>query len=224
MRKSKNEKLEAVIELFRKEKVLTIDDLFSVFKTQSSRTVRRYIKELRHLTSYSHAGKYYTLFELAKFDASGLWHHGDIGFSKHGTLLDTIVYLVKQSSEGMTHSELQEKFHLVVKAALIDLVKKQELVREKRTNLYVYLSPDADKAHKQLRAREKSACHRLIDQGVAFRVLLAAYQLIEQLPTPDQVAQVLRKQGSKISLETVQQVFDHYGLEKKTLDSGCSRS
>jgi len=224
MRKKKKEKLEAVIELFRREKVLKIDEFFTVFKTQSPRTVRRYIKELKYLTSYSHAGKYYTLFELAEFDANGLWHYGDIGFSKHGTLLDTIVYLVKQSSEGMTHFELQEKFHLVVKAALIDLIKKHKLVREKRMNLYVYLSPDSDRAQKQLRAREKSSSHRLIDQGVAFRVLLAAYQIVEEFPTPEQVAQELKKEGSKISLEAVQQVFCHYGLEKKTLDSSCSRS
>jgi hypothetical protein len=224
MRETKKEKLKAVVELFRRKKVLKIDEFFTVFKTQSPRTVRRYIKELKYLTSYSHAGKYYTLFELAEFDANGLWHYGDIGFSKHGTLLDTIVYLVKQSSAGMTHNELQEKFHLVVKAALIDLVKKHKLTREKRMNLYVYLNPDSDGAQKQLRAREKSTSRQLIDQGVAFRVLLAAYKIIEEFPTPEQVAHVLKREGSKISLEVVQQVFCYYELEKKTSDSNCFRS
>jgi hypothetical protein len=224
MRKTKKDRLEAVVVLFRREKVLKIDKLFTAFKTQSRRTVHRYMNELKYLTSYSHSGQYYTLTELTEFDSNGLWHYGDVGFSKHGTLLDTIVFLVNQSEEGMTNNELQEKFHLVVKAALIDLVKKNRLVREKRTNLYVYLSPDSDKAQKQLKTREASNTHRLIDQGVALRVLLAAYQIVKEFPTPNLVFDVLWKEGSKISLETVQQVFRHYSLEKKTLGSNSSQS
>ncbi len=178
MRKTKKEKLEAVVRLFHKEKVLKIDDLFAVFKTESRRTVHRYMKELDYRTSYSHAGQYYSLFEIAEFDANGLWQYEDIGFSRHGTLLDTIVYLVDQSPEGMTNNELQEKFHLVVKAALIDLVKKKKLVREKRTNRYVYLSSDLTKGRKQLKQREEFTFNSSVDDSISLRVLLMAYRLV----------------------------------------------
>ena len=224
MRKTKREKLEAVVKLFHKEKVLKIDKLFAVFKTESRRTVHRYMKELEYRTSYSHAGQYYTLFEIAEFDANGLWQYDDIGFSRHGTLLDTIVYLVDRSPEGMTNNELQERFHLVVKAALIDLVKKKMLVREKRTNLYVYLSPDPAKGQKQLKQRAEFTTDSLVDDSISLRVLLMAYRLVGRSVTPEQVATGLKKEGSKISLEVVRQVFQKYDMGKKTLDFTSSQS
>ena len=224
MRMIKKEKLEAVVKLFCKEKVLKIDSLFEVFKTESRRTVHRYMKELEYRTSYSHAGQYYTLFEIAEFDTNGLWHYGEIGFSRHGTLLDTIVYLVDRSPEGMTDNELQEKFRLVVRAALIDLVRKKMIVREKRTNRYVYLSPDLAKGKKQLKQREEISADSLMDDSISLRVLLMAYRLVGKQVTSEQVATALKKESSKISLEVVRQVFQKYDMGKKTLDLIFSQS
>jgi hypothetical protein len=218
MRKSKKDKLDAATRLFQKKKVLKIDDLFKIFGTHSRRTVHRYMQEIDYLTSYSHAGQYYTLQEIAHFDANGLWHFDDIGFSKHGTLLDTIVHVVNESEGGMTNSELREKFNLLVKAALIDLVKKNKLSREKHTNLYVYLSPDQHKAKNQLKKREEKAAYS-VDDATTFRVLLAAYRLVEGAASPEQVAIALKEEGAKVSFEAIQQVFTHYDLGKKTLDS-----
>ena len=223
MRKTKKSKLEDIKRLFQKEKVLKIDSLFKVLGTKSRRTVHRYMREMEYLTSYSHAGQYYTLFEIADFDSNELWHYGDIGFSKHGTLVDTIVYCVNQSTEGMTNSELQDKFHVLVKAALIDLVKKNKLVREKRENLYVYTSPDPDRTKDQLKKREQMAFDK-VDDAIAFRVLLAAYRFIEKTPSPEKVAAFLKNEGSKISLEIVRRVLQRYGVEKKTQGSSSSNS
>ncbi len=223
MGKIKKDKLNAVVALFQKEKVLQIDKLFQVFGTQSRRTVLRYMKNLNYLTSYSHAGKYYTLLEIVNFDSNSLWHWGEVGFSKHGTLLKTIVHFVNQSEGGMTNSELREKFNLLVKAALIDLVKKNKLMREKHANLYVYLSPDQAKAKKQLKNREEISSIS-VDDATVFRVLLAAYQLVEGFATPEQVVEALKKEGSKITLEAVQQVFRRYDLGKKTLGFTSSQS
>ncbi len=223
MRKTKKEKLEAVVKLFHKEKVLKIDKLFGVFKTESRRTVHRYMKELEYRTSYSHAGQYYTLFEIAESDENGLWHYGDIGFSRHGTLLDTIIYLVDRSPEGMTNNELQDKFHLVVKAALIDLVKKKLLVREKRTNRYVYLSPEPAKGLKQLKRREFTS-DSLVDDSTSLRILLMAYRLVGDSVSPERVATYLKKEGSKISLDVVNRVFQKYDMGKKTRDLTSSQS
>lgn len=223
MRKTKKCKLEDVKKLFQKEKVLKIDSLCKVFGTQSRRTVHRYMKEMEYLTSYSHAGQYYTLFEIAEFDSNELWHYGDIGFSKRGTLIDTIVHCVTQSTEGMTNNELQDKFHVLVKAALIDLVKKNKLVREKRAKLYVYTSPDPERTKIQLKQREQMALNK-IDDATTFRVLLAAYQFIEKVPSHEKVAAYLKTEGSKISLEVVRQVLERYGVEKKTQGSSLSSS
>jgi predicted transcriptional regulator len=224
MYKTKREKLKAVKALFQKHKVLKIEELSKVIGTTSRRTVHRYIKELEYLTSYSHKGRYYTLLEIAEFDSNGLWHFEDVGFSKHGTLFETITYFVNQSEAGLTSNELQSHSQTVVKHALIDLVEKEKVSRARPGKVYVYLSSDPVKAQKQLQERECATSDQLIDQGIALRVLLAAYQIVAEFPTPDQVVNVLQKDGSKISSETVQKVFRQYKLEKKTSDSSLSHS
>lgn len=215
MGNTKKDKLEAIKALFRKKKVLRIEDIFKLLETISRMTVHRYIKELDYFTSYSHKGQYYTLKEITQFDENGLWHHDDIGFSKHGSLFDTIVHFVNCSEEGMTSSELQMESRTVVKYALLDLVEKNKLSRAKPSEVYVYLSPDPTKAEKQLEKRQEMIIDS-VDDAIALRVLLIAYRLINGAISPEQVANTLKKEGSNISLKIVQQVFQRYRLEKKT--------
>ena len=89
------------------------------------------MKNLDYLTSYTHKGQSYTLSKVARFDSLGLWHCGDIGFSKHGTLFETVTHLVNNSEMGMTSSELHIESKTVVKHALLDLVEKNKLSRVK---------------------------------------------------------------------------------------------
>ncbi len=218
-RKTKKDKLEAARSIFQEKKVLLLADLISIFGITSRRSVLRYMKDMDYLVSYSHAGQYYTLRELAQFDADGFWHYKDIGFSKYGTLLNTITHLVGESESGMTNAELQEDCRLVVKAALIDLVNKKKLCREKKQKVYVYTSTDSQRAEKQLSMRDKlQVTQYSVDNATALRILVKAYQLVQGTISPEQVAQALFKEGSKISVDVVRQVFDHYEL-KKTLDS-----
>ena len=107
-KKTKKDKLETAWAAFDEKKVLLIADLINIFGITSKRSVLRYMKNMDYLVSYSHAGQYYTLRKLVQFDADGLWHYGEIGFSKHGTLLDTITHLVGESESGMTNAEIQQ--------------------------------------------------------------------------------------------------------------------
>lgn len=218
-KKTKKDKLEAARSLFHEKKVLLISDLINIFGITSRRSVLRYMKDMDYIVSYSHAGQYYTLRELAQFDADGFWHYEDIGFSRHGTLLNTITHLVGESESGMTTAELQEDCRLVVKAALIDLVNKKKLRREKKQKVYVYTSMDPKRAEEQLGMRDKLQITQYsVDNATALRILLKAYQMVQGTVSPEQVATALLKEGSKISIDVVRQVFDHYAL-KKTLDS-----
>ena len=193
-----------------------LEDLFKELDTVSRSTVNRYMKEIKYLTSYTHKGRYYALKETAKFDEHGLWHHNDIGFSNHGSLFDTITYFVEHSEAGMTGKELKTESHTEVKYALLDLVKKEKISRLKSNKIFVYLSSDTSKAQKQTQSRDKIAVDQEIDDAISLRVLLTAYKFIKTTPSPEQVANHLKSQGSKISLKVVQQIFQHYGLEKKT--------
>jgi hypothetical protein len=216
---TKKDKLEAARTLFQKKKVLQIADLMHIFGIKSKRSVVRYMKEMDYLVSYSHAGQYYTLRHLAQFDANGFWYYGEIGFSKYGTLLDTITHLVNASETGMTHAELQQDCHLVVKAALLDLLEKKKVSREKKQNIFVYTSFEGHKAKEQLEKRDKQLIiDHSVDDATALRVLIKAYQMLRGSISPEQVAIALSKEGSKISVDTVRKVFKNYSLEKKTLD------
>lgn len=212
------DKLEIIKIMFQKKKALQTNDLFTVLETRSRMTVYRYMKKLNYLTSYTHKGKYYTLNEIAQFDNNGLWHYGDIGFSKYGTLYDTIKHFVDSSEEGMTSSELQNQSRTVVKYALLDLIEKNKVSRSNQGKVYVYLSSDQIKAKEQLKRRQERLADS-VDDETALRVLLVVYRLIDGSVSPEQVANILKKEGSKISLEIVQRVFRYYDLGKKTLDS-----
>jgi hypothetical protein len=219
MNKTKRDKLESLKRLFEKEKVLTIEDISKVVDVKSQRTVRRYIKELKYITSYTHKGRYYTLEETAKFNEQGLWHYDDVGFSKHGGLFDTITYFVERSEAGMTSQELQSEAHTVVKYALLDLVEKDKVARSKPNKVYVYVSPNPAVAKKQLQKRQNVVDEdQAANQETVFRVLLAAYQFIEKTPSPEKVAAFLKSEGSKIPLEVVRRILQRYGVEKKTRD------
>ena len=185
--------------------------------------LHRYIKELKYLTSFTHKGRYYTLEETAKFNEQGLWYCDDIGFSKHGSLYDTLTYFIEFSEAGMTGSELKKEAHTIVKYALLDLVQKEKVTRSKSQKVYVYTSSNPSIAKKQLEKRQ-NIVDPPIDQDTTFRVLLAAYRLIEKIPSAEKVVAILQKEGSNISLEVVRKVFQHYGIEKKTPDSVSSKS
>lgn len=60
--------LDALKNLFEKQQVLDIHNLYKAINTTSRATVFRYLQDLKHLTSYTHSGKYYTLPEIAQFD------------------------------------------------------------------------------------------------------------------------------------------------------------
>src|SRR3974377_2500937 len=65
-------------------------------------TVRRLLKQVGYCRSYTHNGKWYTLRDFPTFNREGLWHHQQIGFSKHGSLTAPIRHLVERSPAGLS--------------------------------------------------------------------------------------------------------------------------
>jgi len=50
-------------------------DLFEVVQSTSRMTVFRRLSGVEYLCSYTHAGRYYTLFDIARFDSDGIWFY-----------------------------------------------------------------------------------------------------------------------------------------------------
>jgi hypothetical protein len=223
-------KVRVLERLLRRKPIATLAEMQRSLGS-STRTVLRALKRTGYLTSYSHAGRYYTLSRLPKFDAAGLWFFGEIRFSRHRTLRATVVVLVKQSPAGHTHEELEVLLRLRVHDTLRSLVKDKDLARERVTDVYVYLHPDRRVAAAQLTRRREMAVPSVplppaatgpLDPARVIDVLVA----VIHSPKEDAhaIAEHLRARGVPITGEQVEGVFAAYGLEKKTARSRSRRS
>lgn len=130
-----------IVRLFHREKVLTIHDLKNALGTQVKMTVFRKLKTLSYRASYSHAGQYYTLDEVANYSENGLWRYGQICFSKYGSLKNTVLVFVCASEAGLFASELEKLLHVSVHKPLRELFAEGKLHRHQLATGYLYLSP-----------------------------------------------------------------------------------
>jgi hypothetical protein len=134
-------------------KMATLDELKRALGTQVDLTVFRKLKQLDYLTSYSHRARYYTLRQIARFDADGLWSYDAVWFSRHGTLLATVEAWVQHSPQGYFAEELAECLHVKVQDALYHLVEQRRIARQLVSRLYLYSCNDPVRRRRQLLAR-----------------------------------------------------------------------
>jgi hypothetical protein len=129
-------------------------EMMEALGTQVPVTVFRKLLEIPYLTSYSHRGRFYTLRERGEFDSLGLWRHRGVHFSKHGSLVDTVGRLVRESERGLFASDLERLLHVEVKHALLRLVRARRVAREKVAGQYLYCAPVAERRRQQRLARQ----------------------------------------------------------------------
>jgi hypothetical protein len=211
--------------LFSRRPVARLDELRRALNS-SGRTVFRVLGRMGYLSSYSHAGRYYTLESIPSFDLDGLWSHAGVLFSRCRTLRATIVELVGKALAGYTHAELQFRLQLRVHDTLYDLVEAGEIGRTEIERLYLYVSAEAAKAEAQVAERRRLAARPPLPAGlpeppVVIEVLLA----VIHSPKPDAaaVAGLLQAQGKGVTLAQVEAVWTHYELGKKKPASRRSR-
>lgn len=140
--------------LFEHRQIATLPELKSALGTEVAMTVFRKLAALSYLTSYSHRGAYYTLAAIARFDTQGLWSCREVWFSRHGTLLDTLVAWVNQAPAGYWASELEGLLHVPVKDPLRTLVERGRLSRHAVAERWLYCGPDRARQREQRLARQ----------------------------------------------------------------------
>lgn len=136
-----------------KQKVATLDQLTSVLGCQAKITVWRKLKGLSYLSSYSHAGQYYTLPTVAQWNERGLWSWKEIRFSKEGTLKRTIETWVAGSESGYFEPELEQGLGVMVRGTLLNLLQEDRIAREKVSGRYLYGSAEPAVRIRQTLAR-----------------------------------------------------------------------
>ena len=212
---------------FQRKVVAKIDSLCCVIGGRSHRTVFRYLDELEYLTSYTHAGRYYTLPGLAEFNQNGLWFHRNIGFSRAGTLKQTVALQVEQSAEGRTHDELQSLLRVRVHNTLLDLLRHRRIGREHLQRVYLYVNADPKQAAAQIEKRKELSAAlaeilRVATDEEVVEILVEALRAAPEVPPPALVAQRLVARGVRLEPHHVEQVYEEHGLvpgKKKARDS-----
>jgi hypothetical protein len=153
MTKTKNAFLDTLRKLFEKKTVLDMPQVCTAVSTMSRITGFRYLRELHQLTSYTHNGKYYTLPGIAQFDSDGFWYFGNIGFSVHGTLIDTLHQFITQSAAGKSNYELEKHCRVKVQAALRTLLHSKRIARVRLEKRYLYVNANPSVGDRQIRQR-----------------------------------------------------------------------
>lgn len=220
--------LVALERVFARKVIATLEDLRAALGTRSRTTVFRVVRCVGYRTSFSHAGRYYTLERIPKFDARGLWFHRGVGFSLHGTLRTTVVVLVNRSDAGCTHEQLQDELKLRVHDTLRSLVEDKLIGRERVEDVYVYVSARAKVARAQIQRRRRAlhkvpAVPAMLDPARAIDVLVAVIH--HRSDDPKAIVARLAAQGRLVSLAQVQELLRRYDLPgKKTAPSRWRRS
>ena len=220
--------LAALDRLFARKPVASLEDLRTALGTESRTTVFRVVSAVGYRTSFSHAGRYYTLERIPKFDAGGLWFYRGIGFSSHGTLRATVVVLVDRSEAGCTHEELQAELKLRLHDTLRNLVEDRLVGRERVEDVYVYVSARPKVARAQIERRRRAvakipAAVPALDPARAIDVLVAVIH--HPGDDPKAIVTRLAAAGRLVGLEQVEQLFRRYDLPgKKTARSRSRRS
>jgi len=187
-------------------------------------TVFRKLKSLDYLASYSHRGRYYSLREVARFGADGLWSHDSVWFSRYGTLLTTAEVFVNQSPQGYFAEELARALHVEVQDALHHLVQQQRISRQLVSNLYLYTASDAAIRHRQALRRRTTQTVPMIADASALEVtpdeLKAAILLFYSLLDEQQRRLYAGLQSLQVGHGGDRQLADLLGLDPHTVARG----
>lgn len=165
-------------EAFGRHRVLTLPALRRTLGSPTKMTVFRKLRQLDYRASYSHAGRYYTLTQLGAWDADGLWVYHGIRFSRHGTLLETLQYLIDAAPAGGSAQELETRLGVRVRNALAQLHRQGQVARQQVAGAFVYVSRSGGQG--QLQRRQRAAAERLAAASGA--AAFDAPQVADRLP------------------------------------------
>ncbi len=210
-------KEKSLLNFFKKKQVATIQELME-FSQFSLSSVKRRLSSWKTYSSYNYNGSYYVLPEVAKFNSDGIWESHGVYFSQHGSLKQTIVYLVNNSESGLVSKELEVLLGISPRCVLSSYFKNSShLNRELENGRYVYFSKEPEIYSEQMRKRKEfqqsQASIKLPRDENAIIILV---ELIKH-PTDTlvQLTKRVRRRGITISIDKVRNLLQYHGLFKK---------
>ena len=195
---------------------MTIDEIAAAL-TCSARTAHRRFSKWRIIKSFNQNSKYYTLPEIPKFDEHGLWYYEGIGFSQHGNLKETLIYLVAQSKAGIVAGELEHLLGLASNSPIVYQMRNAGLLKmEKAFGRVTLFSGNDVRFRMQLQERERLGSTPL--PRCEESVLILVEMIKSPKMSPAQISRRLNKSGHNVNETGIRRFLEYHGLVKKTLD------
>lgn len=152
-----------IVSLFDKHPCWMIEPLATALGYSVCST-RRLLSATGYFSSFTHNGKWYTLHPIPRFGRDGLWFFEDIGFSRVGSLTNTLISLAVHSPAGMTAEQLGEKLRCRCHSVLVQLWRQGKLQREKmggRSHVYLAVDPPTQALQRQAMTGHGSSTPKL---------------------------------------------------------------
>lgn len=212
----------AAIESIKRKRVFKVTDLAQLLNC-SLPTCRRRLKLWHTLTSYNHNGRYYALPEIPQFNTRNLWHYNGISFSKYGNLKKTVVELIRESSSGLSASELGDILQMNPRSFLSHFQNDPALSREKLGGCYIWFVAISDicKKQKQMRMKQVSEYHIVMPTDRE-SVLILVDLLHHENTKIAELTFRLKSKGVIVDKEAIHHFLAQHDLLKKTMDSTSS--
>lgn len=220
----KNERLKKTLQIFKTQKIISMDKLVALLQC-SKKTTRRRLKQWSCFTSYNQNSRYYVLPNVPEFDEYGLWKYKRAFFSKHGNLKETIASLVNQSKAGLSAFEIGEIVSLPPHTFLSHFKDHKNIQRRKYKGLYIYFSTKPSLFSKQTKEREKllQAKTGLPLPSDSDAIIILVTLIKHPDDTLKQLVRRVRRKGIKVSIEKCRNLLIYHDIQKKTTDINSSK-
>lgn len=217
----KQEKKQNVRKFIRDQGICTVADVMGEFKITRS-TAFRYLQDDRFLTSINNRGKSHIEITGITFNRYGLFKRDGKVFSINGNLLQTVVALISNSSEGMRASEVSRLVGTNAYIQCQTLCRDKLISRQKEGRGYCYFSADAATRKQQLIIK-KSTTPLDINSVLENESAASLHDIVKILVTyarnpgfsPKSIALSLTRSGTCITTEKVRLIFEQYEIAKK---------
>lgn len=205
--------------IIRSKKIQTFEQILKQVSC-SEATLRRDVRRIKGITSFTHQGRFVTLKDIPKFDKNGIWFHRKVGFTKYKNSLELIVHLINSSKEGLNREQIQEIIKIQIFQQIQTLLKRNELYRCKIGKKYIYLPEELAMNQKtRLRLLSANNVEDYYDAMVSFSDLVALLKavLIEKKIKIDvkNLKRFAQKYSLTIPLKKVEQLLLKYNLTEK---------
>jgi hypothetical protein len=210
---------EKLISLFARQSCWMIKPLAAAME-YSVPSTRRYLSEVGYYSSFTHNGKWYTLRTTPRFDRDGIWFFDVVGFSRAGSLTNTLIKLIIRSQAGMTSEQLGAKLHCRCHSVLVQLYRQGKLQRQKQGRSYIYLAVDSS-----IQVLQRQALERRHTPKTKLPAEIAVLILVEFIRHPDfsfeQLATVItRHHHIIVNAAQIRTLFMLHGLKKTAQTAG----